>query len=216
MYKLLDVQVFNRLYPNFNTKLPDGSKMLIDDAIELLYDTMHKFEIDTKMRQAYFIAQCAQETMGFFRYEENIRYSAARLIAIFPNRFTLDTAKKCALNPALTANTVYASRYGNGDFDSGDGYRYRGRGMTQVTFKDNYNTLDNSDNLLSDNYAEKPELVSFLVGAMESACHFWMRKKLNASADIGRLDVNTRVIHGDITDLHKRQIELGRIYQFAQ
>jgi putative chitinase len=183
---------------------------LRNEAYSAMYEILNRFQIDSKLRQAFFFAQCAHETQGFFRYDENLRYSTTSLMTTFKGKFTFEEAKAYAMKPEKIANKVYANRFGNGDEASGDGWLYHGRGMLQTTFKANYEVLKGEN--LSFNYAENPELVSStFIGAVESAAHFWRRNGLNASADAQRLDTNTRIINGGMTNYSDRQTQLGRI-----
>ena len=106
--------------------------------ISALNPAMTEAQINTPLRQAAFIAQVAYESQGFSRFTENLNYRADRLLDVFGKYFTEDEAQEYAHQPKKIANRVYANRLGNGDEDSGDGWRYRGRGCIQLTGKDNY------------------------------------------------------------------------------
>lgn len=92
----------------------------------------------TKAQQAMFLAQCGHETAGFTRFIENLNYSTRRLLAVFPKYFNTKTVAGFAMQAERIANRVYANRMGNGNEESGDGYKYRGRGIIQITGRDNY------------------------------------------------------------------------------
>ena len=117
----------------------DADKSDLDEICEPLNAAMKEFGIDTPLRQAMFLAQCAHESGNFSTVEENLHYRAETLLKIFPKYYkTLAEAMAHAKKPELIANRVYSSRMGNGNEASGDGYRYRGRGLIQLTGNDNY------------------------------------------------------------------------------
>lgn len=147
-----------------------------------LNDAMERFAINTPDRATAFLAQVAHESAETTRLTEGLSYSRAdRLCAVWPRRFpTPHSAAPYVKNPEGLANFVYANRGGNGDAASGDGYRYRGRGLFQLTFKDNYRLAGDALNLpLVDN----PDLVATPEVAALTAAHYWQRLGLNALAD---------------------------------
>lgn len=164
--------------------------------------------IDTAERVAFFLAQVAHESAGFTRITENLNYSAKGLAATWPRRFALDgkpnsLALSLHRKPEQIANHVYASRMGNGDVASGDGWKYRGRGLIQLTGKDNYKAaslaLYCSDLLVTDpNKVLDPD-----VAAM-TACWFWKSNGLNELADLGNVTTVTRRINGGTIGLEHR------------
>ena len=110
----------------------------LEDWHEQLLEVLPQYEIDTPNRVAAFIAQCGHESAGFTVLQENLNYSADGLKKIFGKYFpTAELAKQYARKPEMIANRVYGNRMGNGDEDSGDGYKYRGRGIIQITGKNN-------------------------------------------------------------------------------
>ena len=140
-----------------------------------------RFEITTPERLAAFLAQIAHESAELTRLEENLSYSAARLMAVWPGRFpTLTSAQPFERAPEALANRVYASRLGNGDAASGDGWRFRGRGLLQITGRGNYRTAAQA--LLLPLEAEPERLASPDVAAL-GAAHFWRSRGLNELAD---------------------------------
>lgn len=145
-----------------------------------LDEVIADFGINTPLRLAHFMAQCHWESGGFKVMEENLKYSAKRLLEVFPKYFTADSAKKAEFNPQMIANIVYANRMGNGNEASGDGYKYRGRGVIQLTGKDNYKGLDAF--IKDADIVDNPDLVSKQY-AMLSAGYFWDKNKINAIAD---------------------------------
>jgi putative chitinase len=142
------------------------------------------YEINTPQRIAAFIAQCAHESGGFVALKENLNYKAATLRKIFGKYFPNDEiANQYASLPnkqEAIANKVYANRMGNGDEASGDGFRYCGRGLIQLTGKSNYQSFADS---LEMNVEDVPEYLQTFEGAAQSACWFWETNNLNQWAD---------------------------------
>jgi putative chitinase len=163
------------------------------------------YEINTPKRMAAFIAQCAHESAGFMILTENLNYKAATLRKIFPKYFPDDaTAQRYASMPnkqEAIANKVYANRMGNGDEASGDGYRYRGRGLIQLTGKQNYSWFAAS---LEISPEEATEYLGTFEGAAQSACWFWETNKLNQWADKGDIVTLTKRINGGTIGLDDR------------
>jgi putative chitinase len=142
---------------------------------------MAEWDINTPQRMAAFLAQIAHESGGLTRLQENLNYSAKRLCEVWPKRFpSLGMAQAYANNPEKLANRVYAGRLGNGDEQSGDGWRYRGRGLIQVTGRSNYKSC--ADALASDVIAT-PDLLLQPGPAARSAAWFWGSRGLNELAD---------------------------------
>ena len=139
-------------------------------------------EVNTPQREAAFIAQWAHETQGFSRLVENLNYSAQGLLQNFSTHFTPEEAQDYARQPERIANRAYADRMGNGDEDSGDGWRYRGRGYPQLTGKDNY-TQASADT--GYDFVNQPELVEQPGYAAYAGAWFWAKHGLNRLADIG-------------------------------
>jgi putative chitinase len=158
-----------------------------------------------------FIGQIAHESAYFSRVEELLNYSAERLIAVWPSRFkTLEQAKQYARNPEKLANLVYGGRMGNKDV--GDGYRYRGRGLKQLTGRFNYAaaTIGLLDQLGVD-YEANPDAVIEPKHAAWTAAWFWSWKRLNGLTAQGKFQTVTRIINGGLTDHDKRM----NLYQKA-
>jgi putative chitinase len=156
-----------------------------DSVIAQLPDTIAKFELNTPLRLAHFLAQAGHESGGFKAVNENLNYGAKGLLGIFKKYFP--TADKAALyerKPEKIANLVYGSRMGNGPETSGDGYRYRGRGYIQLTGKDNYKAFDA---VVSENIIENPDLVATKYPLM-SAAWFFHKNGLHKIADKGATD----------------------------
>ena len=110
----------------------------IEKYYQPLVNAMTKFDINTKRRIAAFLANVAHESGSLRHNEENLNYSAERLMQVFPRYFRGRNVWAYNHHPELIANVVYSSRMGNGDSRSGDGWKFRGRGLIQLTGKDNY------------------------------------------------------------------------------
>lgn len=153
------------------------------------------FHIDTPLRQAAFVAQCAYESTRFTVLEESLWYrSPERLRAVWPTRFgSLDDAMAYVANPKGLANHVYAGRMGNGDEASGDGWQFHGRGLIQTTGRANYRAAGLA---ASRPYEVQPELLLTPEDATLSAGVFWNAHKLNALADDSAIDAITLAING--------------------
>lgn len=158
---------------------------------------LHKAGINTKLRIAAFLAQCGHESSDFNRMEENLNYSAKRLRQVFPKHFPNDQlAEKYAGKPDLIANKVYANRMGNGDEESGDGYRYKGRGIIMLTGKEMYNRFSNYINM-EKKILQSPELLCTPEYAVKSSTWFWsVYKDLNKFADKSDMITITKYING--------------------
>lgn len=162
-------------------------------------------------RLHFFLAQISHESAGLTVTEENLSYSAARMMAVWPSRFrSLQAAEPYARQPEKLANNVYASRMGNGPPDSGDGWRFRGRGYAQLTGRDAYAEVGAVAmlDLLMD-----PDAVAHPDTALRVACAFWMWKGLSPSADRGDFIGNTRRWNGGTIGMEDRQRCLARVQQ---
>jgi putative chitinase len=173
-----------------------------DHWIEAFDQLLPDYEINTPKRIAAFIAQCAHESGGFRFLKENLNYKAESLMKTFPKYFSdKDTANAYAKQPVKIANRVYASRMGNGDEASGDGYRYCGRGLIQLTGKTNYDWFAAS---LEISATEASEYLETFEGAAQSACWFWESNNLNVEADAGDIKKMTKKINGGYIGLDDR------------
>jgi len=178
----------------------------LDQWCEALNKILPDYDIDTPQRCAAFIAQCAHESGGFTALHENLNYRAVTLRKIFPKYFPTDEiATQYASQPnkqELIANRVYANRMGNGDEASGDGYRYCGRGLIQLTGKQNYQNFADSIEI---SVEEVPEFLETFEGAVQSACWFWEANNLNQWADKGDILTLTKRINGGTIGLADRE-----------
>ena len=170
---------------------------------EAMANVFPTYEINTPQRIAAFLAQCGHESGGWTVFEENLNYSAQGLRKIFGKYFTDDaTAQAYEKKPEKIANRIYASRMGNADESSGDGYRYRGRGLIQLTGKTNYTWFAAS---LEISPEEAAEYMQTFEGAAQSACWFWETNKLNDWADKGDIEKMTKIINGGTIGLEDRK-----------
>ncbi len=170
--------------------------------LEPMLETFEKYDISTPERQAAFIGQCAHESGNFKHLEENLNYSAERLCAVWPSRFpNLEAAAPYHRNPEAIANKVYSCRMGNGPEDSGEGFAFRGRGVVQLTGRDNYQRCGDG---LGVDLVGNPDLLKDPKYAMLSAGWFWNKTNLNALADSGDLETMTRRINGGLNGLNDR------------
>jgi putative chitinase len=182
--------------------LPSVSAQNIDKFYDALCEAMDEFEIDSNKRIAAFLAQCAHESGNFRALKENLNYKAEGLQKIFCKYFPdADTANEYAHQPEKIANRVYANRMGNGDEDSGDGYRYCGRGLIQLTGKTNYTACGNE---LQVDLDQEPEYLETPEGAARSAAWFWWSRDLNELADTGDIKTITKRINGGYIGLEER------------
>ena len=177
----------------------------VDHWHHALEQLLPDYEINTPQRIAAFIAQCAHESGGFTALKENLNYKAATLRKIFPKYFPTDELANAYANmpnkQEAIANRVYASRMGNGDEHSGDGYRYCGRGLIQLTGKNNYQAFADS---LEMSVEDVPEYLATFEGAAQSACWFWESNNLNRFADSGDIKGLTKAINGGYIGLEDR------------
>jgi putative chitinase len=166
-------------------------------------DILPRYEINTIERVAAFIAQCAHESNNFRFLQENLNYSAEGLMRTWPSRFTsLEFANRYARQPEKIANLAYANRMGNGPESSGDGWRYRGQGLIQLTGKTNQERFAESVGLTLD---DMENFLGTYTGAIESACWFWQTNNLNHLSDIGDIDRISRVINGGTHGIDDRR-----------
>jgi len=175
-----------------------------EEWFEGLNDALPQYDINTPVRVAAFMAQCAHESGGFTALSENLNYSADGLRRVFGKYFpSQELANQYARKPEKIANRVYANRMGNGPESSGDGWSYRGRGLIQLTGKSNYTKC--SEYLFEDHtLVTKPEVVSEPYYATHTACWFWTANGINYWADNENLEKMTRVINGGTNGLDDR------------
>lgn len=160
------------------------------------------YNITTKQRVASFVAQCAHESNNFNTLHENLNYRWETLRRVFPKYFQTDElAKKYAHNRVAIANRAYANRMGNGDEASGDGYKYCGKGLIQLTGKNNYSRFAEYAGMKLE---DMPDYLQTYDGAVHSSCWFWETNSLNRWADIADITTMTRRINGGDNGLDDR------------
>jgi putative chitinase len=193
-------------------------KIVPQNILPYIEETFQKFEINTPLRVAHFLAQVMHESLDFKFKEENLNYSIKGLLKYFKKYFpTEEVAKQYALQPQKIANRVYANRYGNGDEKSGDGWKFRGRGDMQTTFYDNYLALGG---YLGIDLISNPDLVSTPKYARLSAGYYWHKNKLNLVADKGDSDTVitsiTKKVNGGYNGLNDRINRFRKIYNILK
>lgn len=175
--------------------------------LEPLLETFEKYDISTPKRQACFIGQAMHESGGFKNLVENLNYSATGLMRTWPSRFPdLDVADKYAHNAEKIANKVYSGRMGN--TEEGDGFAYRGRGIFQLTGKENYKNC--SDGIGVDLIAN-PELLQEPKCASLSAGWYWNKRNLNQYADSMDIETITKKINGGTIGLEDRKAKINKV-----
>ena len=183
----------------------------LDHWCEALNKILPDYDISTPQRVAAFVAQAAHESGGFTALHENLNYRPETLRKVFPKYFpTDDLANQYAHNPEMIANRVYANRMGNGDEASGDGFRYCGRGLIQLTGKQNYQAFADS---IETPVEQVPDFLQTFEGAVQSACWFWENNNLNQYADSGDILTMTKRINGGTIGLEDRQNHYNQALQ---
>jgi putative chitinase len=177
----------------------------VADWHEALSQLLPDYDINTPQRIAAFVAQCAHESGNFMVLKENLNYRAATLRKIFPKYFPTDAIANdyaTRLNKQMhIASRAYANRMGNGDEASLEGWKFCGRGLIQLTGKNNYQAFADS---LEMNIDDVPEYLGTFEGAAQSACWFWETNNLNKWADAGDIKELTRRINGGYIGLEDR------------
>jgi len=187
-----------------------GNNPYLDHWTEALNKILPDYGIDTPQRVAAFIAQAAHESGNFTALHENLNYRAVTLRKVFPKYFPTDEmAAQYAQQPEKIANRVYANRMGNGDEASGDGFRYCGRGLIQLTGQQNYQNFADSIETPLD---QIPDFLQTFEGAVQSACWFWENNNLNQYADTDDILTMTKRINGGTIGLEDRK----RHYEHAK
>ena len=183
-----------------------GNNPYVEQWTNALNQLLSDYGIDTPPRVAAFIAQCAHESGNFVFLKENLNYRAASLRKIFPKYFPTDElANQYAALPnkaEAIANRIYANRMGNGNEASGDGYRYCGRGLIQLTGKSNYSNFADS---IETPVEQVPAYLETFEGAVQGACWFWETNNLNQWADKDDILTMTKRINGGTIGLEDRK-----------
>ena len=192
---LLTVEQLKQLFPQNMNLQP------LCDALNLL---LPKYGIDTKAEICAYLTECGIESRGFTALVENLNYSAERLVEVFPKYFaSVESAGQYAHNQQKIANYVYASRMGNGNTASGDGWTFRGRGFIQITGRANYTAFAASIG------RSLPDAVAYcetVAGALESSLWFWKTRGLDKYDDnFAQLPSLTRLINGGLNGEKERE-----------
>jgi putative chitinase len=197
---------------NLLVKSGTCNEITADIWIDALNVTCAKYEINTPERIAGFLSQVSHESSGFKFVEENLNYSAPALRTIFGKYFTDDSqANAYSRHPEKIANKVYAKRMGNSDEASGDGWKYRGRGLIQLTGKDNYTACGKA---LGVDFVSNPDLVASPDFASLSAGWFWFTRNLNNYADAKDIIGMTKRINGGTNGLNDRQMKYAKLMDY--
>lgn len=173
----------------------------VDVWFNELNELLPVFEINTAPRVAAFIAQTAHESGGYRALSENLNYSGDALCRVWPKHFNEENKEQYHRNPEAIANRAYRNRMGNGDEESGEGWAYRGRGLIQLTGKDNYSRFAAYAEMAVE---QAPEYIETPRGAVHSACWFWYSNDLNTYADAGDFVGMTKRINGGTIGLEDR------------
>jgi len=181
--------------------LPRVNSLLWHDAMQRV---LPKWDIDTIDRVAGFIAQTSHESAGYSVLTENLNYSAEALDKIFPKYFKRAgrDAQDYHRQPEKIANVIYANRMDNGDTDSGDGWRFRGGGILQLTGRHNYTQFGKAEDKTAE---EATEFVRSPIGALASACWFWDTNNINKYCDNQDITGMTKRINGGTIGLEDRK-----------
>ena len=182
----------------------------VEHWCEALNKILPDYDITTPQRIAAFLAQCAHESGGFTALHENLNYKAESLCKVWPRYFNASNANDYAHQPEKIANRAYAGRMGNGNEASGDGWNYCGRGLIQLTGKNNYQAFADS---IETDISEVPAYLQTFEGAIQSACWFWENNNLNACADAGDIVKMTKVINGGTLGLDDRTARYNHALQ---
>ena len=175
----------------------------IDEWCSSLNKILPQYEINTPKRIAMFIAQCAHESGDFTVLTEDLHYRSEALMHSWPSRFpTVMIADQYAMQPEKIANRAYADRMGNGNEASGDGWKFRGKGLIQVTGHDNTTNFAKSKNMTLE------QATAYLLtydGTVESGCWYWKVNNINPWCDVGNVEKVTQIINGGYNGLENRK-----------
>jgi putative chitinase len=174
--------------------------------LQPLNDVFAKYDISTPKRQAGFIGQCMHESGNFKVLEENLHYKPERLHIVFPSRFPTVESALPFDTPEKIANKIYGGRMGN--LQDGDGWKYHGRGLIQLTGRDNYKAFSDATGIDAINH---PELLLQPEYACLSAGWFWNKRTLNTTADTNDYKTMTQRINGGFIGLDDRIAKIQRI-----
>lgn len=175
-----------------------------EDWFYALDETLPQYEVDTVLRVTGFLAQTCHESREYTALHENLNYRAETLLKVFPKYFNKSNVNNYAHQREKIANRVYANRMGNGPESSGDGYKYRGRGILQITGKNNYAACSQFI-FGNDTLVKQPDLLKEDMNiAIKSACWFWTENNINVYCDSQDLEGMTRAINGGLNGIDDR------------
>ena len=196
-----------------NTLNTSKLKGVIPDTIlSQIPEVIEKFDIDTPLRLAHFLAQCSHESANFSILQENLNYSGDRLKVIFPKYFPGNLSESYSRNPEKIASKVYGGRMGNGDEATKDGYKFRGRGSLQLTGKDNYKAFGK---FIGVDLLTNPDLVSTKYSLVSAAWFFKTNcvKKCDAGATKAAIESVSKCVNGGTIGLSHRIEEFNKFYK---
>lgn len=185
----------------------------IEHWCEALNKILPDYDIASTNRIAAFLGETYVESAGYTALHENLNYTAASLCRVWPSHFTSDIADQYAHNPEAIANRAYAGRMGNGDEASGDGWRFCGRGLIQITGRNNYQAFADSLQMSVD---DVPAFLQTFEGAVQSATWFWEMNNLNAFADMWDIRSLSIKINGGELGLPEREQHCNRAKQILE
>ena len=179
-----------------------GQNAYAEHWVEALNKCLPDYDINTPHRVAGFFGQTMVESAAYTAIKENLNYKAESLMRLWHSHFpTEEIANQYAHNQEAIANRAYANRIGNGDESSGDGWKFCGRGLIQLTGKDNYQAFADSVGMQLE---DVPAFLETFEGCVQSACFFWENNNLNALADQGNWEHISRIVNGGTEGLEKR------------
>jgi putative chitinase len=181
---------------------------------EALAKILPDYDITTPQRVASFLGETYVESAAYTAIQENLNYRPETLMKTWPSHFpTQDIANQYGHHPEQIANRAYAGRMGNGPEESGDGWKFCGRGLIQLTGRANYTAFAQS---LSMNVDDVPDFLQTFEGCVQSACWFWESNNLNQYADQGAIDHESRIVNGGTLGLQERRAAYERALQILQ
>jgi putative chitinase len=187
-----------------------------ESVLSMIPETAEKFQINTPLRLAHFLAQCGHESGGFRAVQENLNYSSDGLKKIFPKYFPGNLSESYARQPQKIASKVYGGRMGNGDESTGEGFKFRGRGYIQLTGKNNYDAFGKS---INEDVLSNPDIVATKYPLL-SAAWFFNKNGLHKMADEGSTDVVvtkiTRRVNGGTIGLADRIKHFKEYYELLK
>ena len=182
----------------------------VEHWTDALNKILPDYDINSVNRIAAFLGETYVESAGYTALHENLNYTAQSLCRVWPSHFTADIADQYAHNPERIANRAYAGRMGNGDEASGDGWNYCGRGLIQITGRNNYQAFADS---LQMNIADVPAFLQTFEGAIQSATAFWETNNLNQFADSWNIQKLSIKINGGELGLPERIAQCNHALQ---